>query len=125
MSVAAMPSTNVVLIVEDDDATREAFALILAGAGYRVRTAAGAEMALDALKDAEPPDLILLDLMMPGMDGYQFRRHQLADERLAGIPVIVCSACCRARDRTGLDGVAYLHKPVEPAALVEAVRLHC
>jgi CheY-like chemotaxis protein len=112
-----------VLVVEDDLATREALSLFLAGQGYRVTTAEDGLAALEQLRQPPRPDLILLDLMMPVMDGWQFRREQLADPQLADIPVIVCSATGRLDEHaTSLQATAYLDKPVDPAELAAVLR---
>jgi CheY-like chemotaxis protein len=79
-----------ILIVDGDFQTRAALALALQAAGYTTRVAANGLDALRVLR-AWRPDLILLDLLMPGMDGWTFRTRQLLDPRLAGIPVVVLS----------------------------------
>jgi CheY-like chemotaxis protein len=112
--------------VDDHESTREAFALILQGVGYRVRTADNGRDALDQLQGGEHPCVIVLDLMMPVMDGWQFRQAQKADARLADIPVVVCSAAGELPRRAGDLGAAdYLSKPVDPRDLVEVVRRFC
>jgi CheY-like chemotaxis protein len=117
---------KLVLVVEDDDATREAFALILSGEGYRVHTAANGEVALEQMRTSERPELVLLDLMMPVMDGFQLRERMKQEKALADIPVIVCSAQGRLRERsTTLNAADYLDKPVDVPALLAAVRRHC
>jgi CheY-like chemotaxis protein len=112
-----------ILVVEDDLATREALNLILSAEGYCVCTAADGVDALDQLRGGARPGLILLDLMMPLMDGWQFRQEQLRDSRLADIPVIVCSAAGRVGQRAAnLHALAYLDKPVDPSVLLDLVR---
>jgi CheY-like chemotaxis protein len=112
-----------VLVVDDDLLTREVLALVLGAEGYRVTTADDGRAALDQLRHGDHPDLIVLDLMMPGMDGWRFREEQLGDARLADIPVIVCSASRRLGPRAAtLHATAYLDKPVEPTELVALVR---
>ena len=86
------PGGKVVLVVEDDRLAREALCAILQGAGYAARGAADGAEALGALRRGALPDLILLDLMMPVLDGWQFRREQLRDPGLAGVPVVICSS---------------------------------
>src|SRR5262245_45603100 len=114
------------MVVDDDDATREAFALVLSLAGYRVQTATNGLCALEQIRSSEHPHLIVLDLMMPLMDGAQFTRHLAQDEALAGIPVLVCSAAGeRCRRVMPISPVAYLNKPIELPELVAAVRRHC
>jgi CheY-like chemotaxis protein len=118
--------SKAVLIVEDDEATREAFALILSQDGYQVKTASNGLRALEQLRSSTPPGLILLDMMMPEMDGAQLQEHLTRDERLASIPVLICSAACdRARRRLSSQPVGFLQKPIDPAALLAAVRRHC
>ena len=114
-----------ILIVEDDDTVRAALKTLLEGEGYSVACAADGREALDRLRQAEPPALILLDLVMGGMDGWQFRREQELDPALAAIPVVVVSATADlARSAASLGAAGYLHKPVGFEDLVEAVRQH-
>jgi CheY-like chemotaxis protein len=123
--MATDPSGKRILLVEDDDATRSLLTATLEAAGYTVRGAADGQQALDLLHTAPPPDLILLDLMMPGLDGWEFRRRQAEDPALRRIPVIVLSAAGAGLDELA-DGVAdFLHKPVDSDLLVETVRRHC
>ena len=82
-----------ILLVDDDFLLRELVTMTLAGAGYMVATAANGEEALQRLRNFHPPQLILLDLMLPGMDGWRFREEQQKDQALASIPVIVSKAC--------------------------------
>ncbi len=115
-----------VLIVEDDEATREAFALILSQEGYRVETAGNGLAALERLRSSGRPGLIVLDLMMPVMDGLQLQEHLARDEELADIPVLICSAAGeRGRRRLAIQPAGYLDKPIDPPTLVAAVRRHC
>jgi CheY-like chemotaxis protein len=81
-----------VLIVDDNADTREVLGHVLAIKGYRSVTAADGQEALDYLHGGGDASLIILDLRMPGMDGYAFRAAQMADPRLARIPVIVFTA---------------------------------
>jgi CheY-like chemotaxis protein len=110
------------LLVEDDADTRSAFELILQNLGHTVRTAADGQQALGELRAGPRPDLILLDLMLPVLDGWGFRRRQVEDPALAHIPVVVLSAvgefAARADD---LGDVGYLQKPADPEELSSAV----
>ena len=81
-----------ILIIEDDEGVGPSIAHLLRDEGYDVDVAANGRVALDRLKQDPLPSLILLDLMMPEMDGIEFRLRQLADSRLARIPVVVLSA---------------------------------
>jgi CheY-like chemotaxis protein len=113
-----------ILIVEDDAATRDALALILGIEGYCVATAGDGREALDFLRRHSPPCLILLDLMMPVLDGWTFRREQLADPALARIPVVILSAVDTPQEEAAsLNAAGYIHKPVETAPLLATVRL--
>jgi CheY-like chemotaxis protein len=96
-SGAAGPSRGLavrasVLVVEDDRDIRECMADALEMEGYAVMCAGNGREALDQLRRGPRPDLILLDLLMPVMSGWEFRQAQLADPLLAGIPVVIVSA---------------------------------
>ena len=101
-----------VLIVEDDVDTREMLGRYLELEGFRVETAANGRQALEQLEAGSEPSVIVLDLMMPVMDGWQFRREQSRRDQIANIPVIVVSAA--GKDRISqIDADAYLSKPVD------------
>jgi CheY-like chemotaxis protein len=92
--------------------------------GFQVEVAANGRQALERLTAGMHPCVILLDLMMPVMDGWQFRREQVRDRELAEIPVIVVSAA--GRDRIAeIDANAYLTKPVDLEQLLERVSHYC
>lgn len=94
---------------------------------YRTRVALSGEKALKIALSASPPDLILLDVMMPGLDGYQVCEQLKADPRTSGIPVIFVSAMGEMEDeRRGLElgAVDYIAKPVSPALVLARVRTH-
>ena len=104
-----------VLIVEDDGDCRVAVAEVLQSHGYSVTVAEDGQVALDRLRGGLDPCVILLDLMMPVKDGWQFRLEQLGDEALMAIPVIVMSGIGRVREKAQQLGVQdYLEKPVSP-----------
>ncbi len=113
-----------VLIVEDDEDLREMMAQMLALEGFQTAAVANGRDALDYLHAADQPDLILLDLMMPVMDGWEFRRQQRADPALAKVPVIVLSALDPARTAS-VDATACLEKPLDFDQLLRLVRDHC
>ncbi|HTJ46750.1 MAG TPA: response regulator [Kofleriaceae bacterium] len=120
MSTAPDPT---ILIVEDDVDVREAYHDVLDQAGYHVITAANGKLALDWLRHTdEHPSMIVLDLMMPVMDGWQFRQEMRKDEALREIPVVVVTA---HREDPGIDCVARLVKPVPLAELLSAVARVC
>ncbi len=113
-----------VLVVDDNDLIRGVLTAVLKAAGYQVVCAANGREALDYLQAAERPFVILLDLAMPVMDGWQFRRKQQEDSTLARIPVLVVSGEGDLSQIAASLGVAnHFLKPVEVAKLVEAVRV--
>jgi CheY-like chemotaxis protein len=115
-----------ILIVDDDEDIRETLIEVVQDSGYEAVGAAHGRDALDRLRDGGPrPCVILLDLMMPVMDGWQFREAQRNDPELAGIPVVVISAYRHRPSVTELDAAEYLNKPVQVDSLIEALRRHC
>jgi len=107
------PGPSAVLaLIEDDDDIRDALESLLSHAGYRVVPYASAEVALREMEGGRHPDLILLDLMMPGMNGWQFRVEQRKRPALTDIPVIALSADVSPY-AAAIDANAYLKKPVD------------
>ena len=113
-----------VLIVEDDRDTREMLGRFLELEGFDVSTAANGELALDALR-RHRASVILLDLMMPVMDGWQFRQHQVRDPRLADIPVVVVTAAGSRTNLPPIDAHAWLAKPVDLDRLLQTITPLC
>jgi CheY-like chemotaxis protein len=119
-----MESGKDILLVEDDAGIRDALALILGIEGYCVAAAGNGQEALDYLRQRPPPRLILLDLLMPVLDGWHFRQEQRADPALAKIPVVILSAVENApAEAARLGAAGYIHKPIETAPLLATVRL--
>lgn len=118
---------HTILVVEDDPEIRETVADILEDRGYRTLVAANGQEALRCLEGCEDlPCLILLDLMMPVMDGVGFRMAQLRQPGLAGIPVVVVSAFRDLEDTVRVLQVRdFLEKPFEVDALMGAARRYC
>jgi CheY-like chemotaxis protein len=116
-----------VLIVEDNEATRESLALLLQAGGYTTAEAANGREALAYLQSHEPPRLVLLDLMMPVMDGWEFLRQRRKDPALASVPVVLFTAA------GGLDAPAVwalgandvIHKPADPDDLLATAGRYC
>ena len=102
---------NRILVVEDDGDVREALVQLLEFEGYRVTSATNGRDAIDQLRAGAAPNLILLDLMMPVMDGPQFRAAQLGDPGLAAIPVIVLSAHSAGREKAAQLGAPAMQRP--------------
>jgi len=113
-----------ILVVDDNDIIRGVLTIVLKAAGYQVVCAANGREALDCLRAAQPPFVILLDLAMPVVDGRQFRQKQQEDATLALIPVVVVSAESDLPLIAASLGVtSYFTKPVDFAKLVEAIRV--
>jgi two-component system chemotaxis response regulator CheY len=117
------PASIRVLVVEDDTDIRETVAELLAEEGYEVRTATSGRDALDYLTSTHlAPDLVLLDLMMPVMDGWTFYDHLQRDARWAGLPIVVISADANVTEKAArIKPVACLRKPVGIDELLSVV----
>ena len=110
-----------VLVVDDDDSLREIVADAIADAGYAVEQAENGRDALDKMRSAQPC-IVLLDLMMPVMDGWEVVAEMTSDPTLADVPVCVVTA----QDRVAPPPTAcFLKKPVSMADLLRAVEAHC
>lgn len=117
-----MAAPCAVLVVDDDEHIREVMAEMLSAEGFVVRTAANGREAL-ALLQQWHPDLILLDLDMPEMDGRVFRVEQLRSTDLARIPVIVMSAASSLQAMAAaLEATEALPKPCDLEVVVRAIR---
>jgi two-component system, cell cycle response regulator DivK len=113
-----------VLLVEDNEVNRYLAQFVLERAGLRVHVAADGEEALQ-LARAHRPDLILMDLRLPVLDGFEATRRLKADPELASIPVLALSAQTMAQDRERALAVgcaAHLEKPIDPACFAAQVR---
>jgi CheY-like chemotaxis protein len=108
----AQEKGGTILLVEDDADTRTGLHLALEDRGYEVFSTADGNEALERLRSGPKPRVILLDLYMPGMHGYEFYRRLRDNPALASIPVIVVTAAA-PRDRTGLDVAAIIRKPID------------
>ena len=121
MSEPQVPGVPVML-VEDDPDIRAMVSQLLELEGWRVLSFANGTHALQALKAGERPRLILLDLMMPNMNGWQFRAEQMRDPALAAIPVVVLSGDVRGADPGSVRADGYLKKPIDLDVLLATVR---
>jgi len=113
---------NTVLVVEDERDTREVMSALLEYAGYKAVGVGNGAEALTSLRAGVRPFLILLDLRMPVMDGWQFRAEQARGE-FASIPVVVISAEAE-RDVSGLRAADTMRKPVDGDLLLGVVAKH-
>ena len=116
-----------ILVVEDELSQREALAEVFSRLGYEVQCAANGSEALELMRHSGSlPGLILLDLMMPVMDGWEFRAAQRKDQALAEVPVVVLSALDDTAQRVVQDGAAaFLSKPLHWQALLHVVERFC
>jgi CheY-like chemotaxis protein len=118
-------TTKTVLVVDDDDDLREMVAEMLELEGFDVRAARNGREALDFLRSNPAPSVIVLDLMMPIMNGQEFRTEQLRDETLARIPVVLLTAAYDGRGQAqAMQAAGYFSKPVEFEAFFEALRAY-
>lgn len=113
------------LVVEDDAAMRQALASTLSQEGYVVVSVPNGKAALDALREGLDPSLIVLDLVMPEMDGRQFRFEQLQDPNISDIPVLVMSGRPTEPADGSLHKLDFLPKPFTSDALLRVVDERC
>lgn len=119
------PANRTVMVVEDDERIRAFITAGLQKNGYQVVTAANGQEALEFIQRT-PPRLVLLDLNMPQMGGWQFLQRRRYDSRLQGVPVIVISGDgTLPRANAPQEGIACLAKPFELTTLVEMVAERC
>jgi len=120
-----MNGRGTVLVVEDDLDIREVMRMVLEASGYQVFEAGDGAEALVVAR-AHRPGAILLDLMMPGMDGFQFRELQLQDPEIAAIPVVIVSGGGAVPQKAAELGAAgYLVKPTDVQSLLAVMRDLC
>ena len=109
-----------IMVIDDDKNARDALALLLDSKGYRVTLCAGAHQALGYLREGTLPDLIVLDLVMPEMTGWEFRIEQKKQPTWASIPVLALSGD-HSPQAEAIDATAYLAKPVDEQVLLDTV----
>jgi len=118
-----------ILIVEDNDDIRDTLEEILKTEGYRTYAVKNGREAVAALKRITGPSLILLDIMMPVMDGHEFLEARKSDSVLATLPVVMITALEAARALTigkePATAIGYLRKPIAINTLFEVVEQHC
>lgn len=120
-------ASKTILIVEDDVDVRETLAEVLTEEGYHAIAFAGGRAALEHLRTAtRPPALILLDLMMPNMDGWQFRTEQQQSGGLSPVPTVILSADGNVeQNMVSLQADGYLRKPIHIKTLLQLVERFC
>ncbi len=115
-----MEDSASIFVVDDDTDLRETLGELLLEEGYDARLCENGRVALDELRGGARPRLILLDLMMPEMNGWQFLEAQLEDERLRDIPVVVMTAS-RGFDGIPISATEILFKPIGLGELMSAI----
>jgi CheY-like chemotaxis protein len=118
--MSASESAKSILIVEGNDIEREGMAAVLRQAGYLVGTAQSAELALAYPDSKPPPDLILLAMFMPGIDGWRFLELRKKKPALAGVPLVIVTGLGVASQEwaTSLGACAVLKKPFDASSLL-------
>jgi len=113
-----------VLIVEDDDDVREFMQLLVSTSGYQTMTARDGQEALVKMRERKPC-LVLLDLQMPRMDGWEFRERQMQDVALRQIPVVCVTAFFDPEQVTQKLGLRCIGKPADFPTIINAVQATC
>src|SRR5438105_1108392 len=118
-----------VLVVDDDELTRQSLSELLEGAGYSVATAADGRQAMGYLQEQERagalPRVVVLDLVMP-VSGWEFRAEQRADSRLAGIPLVIISGVYQPGPAAvSLGAAAFLPNPIDGGLMLAIVQRYC
>jgi len=117
---------HTILLVEDDPDIKEFLSLLLQSEGYKVDAVNNGKEALNHLDSNPHPNVILLDLMMPVMNGWEFRALQKADPKIAKIPVVVISADNRVEQKAdAIDADGFIKKPIEMDQLVDTIKKCC
>lgn len=117
------PRCKSILVVEDDDDIRSALVDLLESEGYVAQSAVNGKDALERLESTEKPCLVLLDMMMPIMNGREFLDVVMKDSNLAPIPVLIVSAVA---DKANTEGsVGFLKKPIDIEVVLNVVSQYC
>jgi CheY-like chemotaxis protein len=116
-----------ILVIDDETSIRDVLIEVLEEEGYGVVTAANGLEAISVLRhSSEPPCVILLDLMMPVMTGWEFRKEQQQDPALAAIPVVLLSATQNIKkEASALGAAAHIPKPIDFDTLLATVKRYC
>jgi CheY-like chemotaxis protein len=121
---AAADQQHKLLIVDDDSDIRETLAEVLTDEGFDVTAASNGLEALRLLRAGFRPCVIVLDLMMPVMDGFRFRDEQRTEASLSDIPVVVITAG-GTQESEAIDAQEWVSKPVKLEKLLSAIRRQC
>jgi CheY-like chemotaxis protein len=124
MPYRRLSRARLIMIVEDDADLREAMTATLADDGYGIVAASDGRSALDCLRTGTLPHLILLDLWMPEVDGWQLRLAVQRDSRLRAIPIVVVTGA-HHQPVDAIQVAEVLYKPVDPAVLSGVIQRYC
>lgn len=116
-------AAHTILVVDDDEQTRKSLHEVLEAEGYGVVTAANGQEALEKLNEGDAPSLILLDLMMPVMDGWQFLALQKSNPPSRRIPIVLLSGMAFIQDAPGVAD--FISKPIRADKLLACIRRFC
>ena len=123
-----MPTEQeIILVVDDSSPNRDILSLLLTGHGYRVWEAKGGHSALAVIEQQGIPDLMIVDIMMPGMNGYELCRKFKADEQTSAVPVIFITALSETRDKLEgfkAGGIDYITKPFQLDEVLVRIATH-
>ena len=115
-----------ILVIEDEKDIRDSIAQLLSMEGYSVRTATNGKEGLEALRQLPTPHLVLLDLMMPIKNGYEYNLEHRQDAAYSTVPIVVMSADGHLEQKKAkLDAQAYLTKPLDIDNLLETIQRFC
>jgi DNA-binding response OmpR family regulator len=112
-----------ILVVDDDDDIREIIELALMSYGYRVLTASSGKECLRQMRQPEKPSLVILDLMMPDVNGWAVCEEVARDESLSAIPIVILTGNSEIREES-LGRAPVMKKPLELARLLAVVEAH-
>ncbi len=112
-----------ILIVEDEEDIRENLKMLLELEGYKVFTAVNGDDGLKVLRTMERPCLILLDLLMPVMNGMEFLKEKRHEDTIAQIPVCIVSGVAEKPDMAGVS--VFVKKPIDLEILLKVVKIYC
>jgi CheY-like chemotaxis protein len=113
-----------IIVVEDDQAIRTSLSEVLATEGYKVFEAANGKLAFDILNTVPQPSVVLLDLMMPVMNGYDFSEKMKSFPARSEFPIVVMSASRDGEQFAKLNGYVFLKKPIDVDVLLSVIGKH-
>jgi len=125
MSAFSPGTKHQVLLVDDDDDIRDAVEMMLSTEDISVAPASGVEDAYQRVRDGFRPCVVLLDLHMPGLDGWAFLDRMGTEARLNNVPVVIVSGRVDQQARAIARGYDFIVKPLNGTTLVAAIECHC